>query len=98
MWLLTTDASALGSEEVASRLQVDTRVGLWWDEVNHRKQLFGDNEFSFKKEETLWKKYIEQVIFLICISFQPILTYRILFFSIAVQKSINFTVVGFCIC
>lgn len=63
MWLLTTDASALGAEEVAGRLQVDLRTGLSWQEVNHRKQLFGHNEFNYKVKESLWKKYIEQVIF-----------------------------------
>ncbi|XP_014216701.1 calcium-transporting ATPase type 2C member 1-like [Copidosoma floridanum] len=60
MWLSTSEASALGVEEVAARLQVDVRAGLWWEEVNHRKQLFGCNELIFKVDEPTWKKYVEQ--------------------------------------
>jgi magnesium-transporting ATPase (P-type) len=62
MWLTTSEASFLGVEEVAGRLQVDNRTGLWWEEANHRKQLFGHNELSRNEEEPTWKKYIEQVM------------------------------------
>ena len=61
MWLSTAEASSLGAEEVAGRLQVDIRTGLWWEEADHRKQLFGHNELYLKEEEPTWKKYIEQV-------------------------------------
>ncbi|XP_031787331.1 calcium-transporting ATPase type 2C member 1 isoform X2 [Nasonia vitripennis] len=60
MWLSTAEASSLGAEEVAGRLQVDIRTGLWWEEADHRKQLFGHNELNLKEEEPTWKKYAEQ--------------------------------------
>lgn len=61
MWLSTAEASSLRVEEIAGRLQVDIRTGLWWEEASHRKQLFGHNEFNVKEEEPTWKKYAEQV-------------------------------------
>ncbi|XP_076683275.1 secretory pathway calcium atpase [Andrena cerasifolii] len=60
MWLTTAEATSLGAEEVAARLHVDIRTGLWWQEADHRRQLVGFNEFSVKEEEPTWKKYIEQ--------------------------------------
>lgn len=60
MWLSTTEASVLGAEEISGRLQVDIRTGLLWEEAEHRKQLFGHNEFNLKEEEPTWKKYVEQ--------------------------------------
>lgn len=41
MWLSTSEASNLGAEEVSSRLRVDTRHGLRWEEATHRRQLAG---------------------------------------------------------
>lgn len=63
MWLTTNKAASLGSEEVAARLHVDIRTGLWWQEADHRRQLVGYNEFSVKEEEPTWKKYVEQVFY-----------------------------------
>ncbi|KAK9502656.1 hypothetical protein O3M35_011382 [Rhynocoris fuscipes] len=60
MWLSTGEASWLGAEEVAARLRVDLRSGLWGREPELRRQLTGPNEFSVKEEDPLWKKYIEQ--------------------------------------
>lgn len=60
MWLTTAEAASLGAEEVAARLHVDVRTGLWWQEADHRKQLVGFNEFSVKEQEPTWKKYLEQ--------------------------------------
>ncbi|CAK9811235.1 Calcium-transporting ATPase type 2C member 1 [Anthophora quadrimaculata] len=60
MWLTTAEAASLGAEEVAARLHVSIRIGLWWQEADHRRQLVGFNEFSFKEEEPTWKKYLEQ--------------------------------------
>lgn len=60
MWLTTAEAASLGAEEVAARLHVDIRTGLWWQEADHRKQLVGFNEFSVKEQEPTWKKYLEQ--------------------------------------
>ncbi|XP_054285623.1 calcium-transporting ATPase type 2C member 1 isoform X2 [Macrosteles quadrilineatus] len=60
MWLGTTEAATLGAEEVAARLRVDLRNGLWWREAELRRQLAGHNEFCVKEEDPLWKKYIEQ--------------------------------------
>ncbi|KZC11673.1 Calcium-transporting ATPase type 2C member 1 [Dufourea novaeangliae] len=60
MWLTTAEAASLGTEEVAARLHVDVRTGLWWQEADHRKQLVGFNEFCVKEEEPTWKKYVEQ--------------------------------------
>lgn len=61
MWLGTNEAATLGAEEVAARLRVDTRGGLWWREAELRRQLAGHNEFCVKEEDPVWKKYIEQV-------------------------------------
>lgn len=63
MWMKSSDASMVCSEEVASRLRVDCRTGLWWKEAELRMQLVGHNEFSVKEEDPPWKKYIEQVTF-----------------------------------
>ncbi|XP_075225467.1 secretory pathway calcium atpase isoform X2 [Lycorma delicatula] len=60
MWLKTHEAAALGAEEVAARLRVDLRSGLWWREAQLRRQLTGYNEFTVKEEDPTWKKYIEQ--------------------------------------
>ncbi|KAG8286663.1 ATPase, P-type (transporting), HAD super, sub IC [Homalodisca vitripennis] len=60
MWLGTNEAATLGSEEVAARLRVDLRTGLWWREAELRRQLAGHNEFCVKEDDPLWKKYIEQ--------------------------------------
>uniref|UniRef100_A0ABD2VWK5 Calcium-transporting ATPase n=1 Tax=Trichogramma kaykai TaxID=54128 RepID=A0ABD2VWK5_9HYME len=65
MWLTTSEASMMGSEEVAARLQVDSRMGLRWDEVNHRKQMFGHNELELQKDDSTWQKYLEQLILII---------------------------------
>lgn len=61
MWLTTAEAASLGAEEVAARLHVDVRTGLWWQEADQRRQLVGFNELTVKEEEPTWKKYIEQV-------------------------------------
>lgn len=68
MWLTTAEAASLGAEEVAARLHVDVRTGLWWQEADHRKQLVGFNEFSVKEQEPTWKKYLEQVKIFIYLS------------------------------
>ncbi|XP_012273075.1 calcium-transporting ATPase type 2C member 1 [Orussus abietinus] len=60
MWLTTAEAASLGAEEVAARLSVDTRTGLWWQEAEQRRHLVGYNELTVKEEEPTWKKYIEQ--------------------------------------
>ncbi|XP_011311174.1 calcium-transporting ATPase type 2C member 1 isoform X3 [Fopius arisanus] len=60
MWLSTGEAASLGAEEVAARLHVDTRNGLWWQEAEQRRQLVGYNELTVKEEDPTWKKYIEQ--------------------------------------
>uniref|UniRef100_A0A0A9XTD2 Calcium-transporting ATPase n=2 Tax=Lygus hesperus TaxID=30085 RepID=A0A0A9XTD2_LYGHE len=60
MWMTTGEASWLGAEEVAARLRVDLRTGLWGREPELRRQLAGYNEFSVKEEDPLWKKYLEQ--------------------------------------
>ncbi|XP_049777560.1 calcium-transporting ATPase type 2C member 1 isoform X1 [Schistocerca cancellata] len=60
MWLITNEASTLGTEEVAARLRTDLRTGLRWREAELRRQLTGYNELTVKEEEPTWKKYIEQ--------------------------------------
>ncbi|XP_049818682.1 calcium-transporting ATPase type 2C member 1 isoform X2 [Aethina tumida] len=60
MWLTASEASRLECEEVASRLDVDVRKGLSWQEATHRRQVSGYNEFSVKDEDPPWKKYLEQ--------------------------------------
>ncbi|XP_076302469.1 calcium-transporting ATPase type 2C member 1-like [Lasioglossum baleicum] len=74
MWLTTAEAASLSAKEVAARLHVDTRTGLWWQEADHRRQLVGFNEFSVKEEEPTWKKYLEQfknplILLLLCSAF-----------------------------
>ncbi|XP_063992825.1 calcium-transporting ATPase type 2C member 1 isoform X2 [Diachasmimorpha longicaudata] len=60
MWLTTGEAASLGADEVAARLHVDTRNGLWWQEAEQRQKLVGYNELTVKEEDPTWKKYIEQ--------------------------------------
>ncbi|KAH0949057.1 hypothetical protein HN011_000289 [Eciton burchellii] len=60
MWLTTAESASLGAEEVAARLHVDVRTGLRWQEVDHRRELIGFNEFTVKEKDPPWKKYIEQ--------------------------------------
>lgn len=60
MWLTTAEAASLGADEVAARLHVDVRTGLWWQEADQRRQLVGFNELTVKEEDPTWKKYIEQ--------------------------------------
>ncbi|XP_014260300.1 calcium-transporting ATPase type 2C member 1 isoform X1 [Cimex lectularius] len=60
MWLTTGEASWLSAEDVAARLRVDLRTGLWGLEPDLRRHIAGVNEFSVKEEDPLWKKYIEQ--------------------------------------
>ncbi|XP_017759240.1 PREDICTED: calcium-transporting ATPase type 2C member 1 isoform X1 [Eufriesea mexicana] len=74
MWLTTAEAASLSAKEVAARLHVDIRTGLWWREADHRRQLVGFNEFSVKEEEPTWKKYLEQfknplILLLLCSAF-----------------------------
>jgi len=63
MWLSTGEASSLGAEEVAGRLDTNLHNGLDWREVELRRQLAGFNELTVLEEEPTWKKYIEQVGF-----------------------------------
>ncbi|CAB3369455.1 Hypothetical predicted protein [Cloeon dipterum] len=60
MWLTTGEASSLGAEEVAARLDTHLHNGLEWREVELRRQLAGFNELTVLDEEPTWKKYIEQ--------------------------------------
>ncbi|CAH0546436.1 unnamed protein product [Brassicogethes aeneus] len=60
MWLTVNEASGLGCDSVANRLDSNPRTGLTWQEATHRRQLFGYNEFSVKDEDPPWKKYLEQ--------------------------------------
>lgn len=41
MWLAASEASNLSYEEVASRLRVDVRQGLTWQEATKRRQIAG---------------------------------------------------------
>jgi Ca2+-transporting ATPase len=61
MWLTTSEASTLGTEEVVARLRADLRIGLRWREAELRRQLAGYNELTVREEEPTWKKYVEQV-------------------------------------
>lgn len=65
MWLTTKEASAISAEDVVSRLRVSYRSGLSWKESEFRRQMTGYNEFSVHQGDPLWKKYIEQVIYLL---------------------------------
>lgn len=59
--VLTCDEAARKShEEVASRLQTDTRNGLSWTEAGFRLKINGYNEFADSEPEPLWAKYAEQ--------------------------------------
>ena len=47
--------------DVVGRLGADCSAGLTEEEVERRRKLFGKNEFVIKKEEPLWRKYLNQV-------------------------------------
>lgn len=69
MWLTTKEASAISAEDVVSRLRVSYRSGLSWKESEFRRQMTGYNEFSVHQGDPLWKKYIEQVIYVLIFLF-----------------------------
>ncbi|KAF5298999.1 hypothetical protein FQA39_LY11631 [Lamprigera yunnana] len=62
MWLNTSDASALGAEDVASRLRVEVRQGLSWQEATHRRQLSGtpQQEIEKKVEQIKMKEVLKK--------------------------------------
>lgn len=58
--LRTEEACKQPYDVVACKLSTDIHYGLSWNEARCRLSLHGFNEFIVKKEEPLWKKYIEQ--------------------------------------
>lgn len=58
----TREAAALTVDEILSKLDANFDHGLPGVEVERRRNLHdGFNEMNIKKDEPLWKKYIEQV-------------------------------------
>ena len=56
-----SEAAVSTVADVVNRLSADCAAGLSADEVERRRKLFGRNEFIIKKEEPLWRKYVNQV-------------------------------------
>ena len=56
-----SEAAVYTAEDVVRRVHADCAVGLSEEEVERRRKMFGKNEFTIKNEETLWKKYLNQV-------------------------------------
>lgn len=56
-----SEAAVSTVADVVSRLGADCSAGLTQVEVERRRKVFGRNEFVIKKEEPLWRKYLNQV-------------------------------------
>ena len=56
-----SEAAVSTVADVVSRLSADCAIGLTATEVERRRKVFGRNEFVIKKDEPLWRKYINQV-------------------------------------
>lgn len=55
-------ASLMTIGEVCDALRTDTESGLSSAEVLRRQKFFGLNEFEVGDHESLWKKYLDQVL------------------------------------
>lgn len=60
MWLPSIEASSMAVEDVERKLGTSMLTGLTWTEAERRKSMFGANEFVVKKEDPIWRKYLEQ--------------------------------------
>lgn len=65
--LSTRFACECTSEDVCRRLKTDPVVGLGGHEVERRLKLFGPNELSMQKTQSIFSKYVEQVG--VCVAF-----------------------------
>ena len=56
-----SEAAVSTVTDVVARLGADCTEGLREEEVERRRKVFGKNEFVIKKEEPVWRKYLNQV-------------------------------------
>ena len=56
-----SEAAVSTAADVVSRLGADISAGLTAEEVERRRKAFGRNEFTIKEEESLSRKYLNQV-------------------------------------
>ncbi len=59
-WFTCETASLVSTYEVGNVLRVDPGRGLSTREADERRQIHGVNEIGLKKQEPLWKKYLDQ--------------------------------------
>ena len=55
------DVAAMSYQEVGSILQTNPQVGLTSQEAEHRRKIYGHNDFDISEDDPLWKKYLGQV-------------------------------------
>ncbi len=60
-----SEAAVSTVSDVVHRLGADTARGLGESQVSERRQLHGYNEFEIKEEDPLWRKYLNQVWFVL---------------------------------
>lgn len=51
-----------GFKEVAQKLHTDLSRGLTASEALRRQKFNGYNEFEINERESIWRKYLEQVV------------------------------------
>lgn len=57
----TEEVTSLSIQEVCSLLRTNPHVGLSSLEAEHRRKIYGHNDFEISEDDPLWKKYLDQV-------------------------------------
>ena len=66
MSLLRSNAAVgMTVNEVVDQLRTDPNAGLTSEEALRRRKIHGSNNFEISVEDPLWKKYLDQVIFVL---------------------------------
>lgn len=79
-FLNSESACCISSDETASLLKTDLKLGLNNEEIPERRKLYSYNEFEIKSDEPLWLKYLEKVNFFARIYFK-IYVFNLILFS-----------------
>ena len=61
-----SEAAVSTVTDVVHRLDADCARGLTNHQVEERRKLHGYNEFEIKEEDPLWRKYLNQVLSVVC--------------------------------
>ncbi len=53
--------AGMSYQEVELTLQTNPQTGLSSHEAEHRRKIYGHNDFDISEGDPLWKKYMDQV-------------------------------------